>query len=107
MNNLLAGLSVRAAVGTVMIVSAGLLVSDTITVGDFVLFVSYLMGHALASFPPYAGRLMAELRRSRVSLDRLLEIVPKGDEASIVAKMPPGSGAAQPGYRLLGWSASR
>ena len=85
MNNLLAGLSVRAAVGTVMIVSAGLLVSGAITIGDFVLFVSYAMGPALSSSPVAAGRMLAELRRSRVSLDRLLELVAEGEEESFVS----------------------
>ena len=86
MNNLLAGLSVRAAVGTVMIVSAGLLVSGAITIGDFVLFVSYAMGPALSSSPVAAGRMLAELRRSRVSLDRLLELVAEGEEEGLVSR---------------------
>ena len=97
MNQLLAGLSVRVAVGTVMIVSAGLLVSGAITIGDFVLFVSYSMGHALSTFPAAAGRMLAELRRSRVSLDRLLELVAEGDEEGLVSRTPARpAGPAQP-----------
>ena len=97
MNNLLAGMSVRAAVGTVMIVSAGFLVSGTITIGDFVLFVSYAMGPALSTFPAAAGRMLAELRRSRVSLDRLLELVAEGEEESLVSRAPRRpEGAARP-----------
>ena len=88
MNNLLAGLSVRAAVGTVMIVSAALLVAGDITIGDFVLFVSYSMGHALSTFPAAAGRMLAELKRSRVSLDRLLELVAEGEEEGLVSWTP-------------------
>ncbi len=98
MNNLLAGLSVRAAVGTVMIVSAGFLVAGEITIGDFVLFVSYAMGPALSTFPAAAGRMVAELRRSRVSLDRLLELVAEGEGENLVAKTPDRpAGAFQPG----------
>ncbi len=98
MNNLLAGLSVRAAVGTVMIVSAGFLVAGEITIGDFVLFVSYAMGPALSTFPAAAGRMVAELRRSRVSLDRLLELVAEGEGENLVTKTPDRpAGASQPG----------
>lgn len=97
MNNLLAGLSVRAVVGTVMLVSAGFLVAGEITIGDFVLFVSYSMGHALSTFPAATGRMLAELRRSRVSLDRLLELVAEGEEESLVSGTPARPpGAAQP-----------
>ena len=97
MNNLLVGLSVRVAVGTVMIVSAAFLVAGEITVGDFVLFVSYSMGPALSTFPAAAGRMLAELRRSRVSLDRLLELVAEGEEESLVSKPPARpEGGAQP-----------
>ena len=98
MNNLLAGLSLRVAIGVIMIVSAQLLVSGAITVGDFVLFLSYAMGHAISSFPPWAGRIMADFKRSRVSLDRLFEIVPEGAETDIVTKAPAAvASAAQPG----------
>ena len=99
MSNLLAGLSVRAVVGTVMIVSAGLLVSGAITIGDFVLFVSYSMGPALSTFPPWAaGRMLVELRRSRVSLDRLLELVAEGEGESLVSRTPARpAGTAQSG----------
>ena len=98
MNNLLAGLSVRAAVGTVMIVSAGFLVAGEITIGDFVLFVSYAMGPALSTFPAAAGRMVAELRRSRVSLDRVLELVAEGEGENLVSKTPERpAGATQPG----------
>ena len=89
MNNLVAGLAVRVAVGVMMLVSARLLVSGAMTVGDFVLFLSYAMGHAISSFPPWAGRIMADIRRSRVSLDRLLEIVPEGGEATLATGTPP------------------
>lgn len=85
MNHLLAGTAVRVAVGTVMIVSAALLVAGEITVGDFVLFVSYAMGHALATFPAAVGRIAAEFKRSRVSLDRLLELVAEGEGESLVS----------------------
>ena len=98
MSNLLAGLSVRATVGTVMIVSAGFLVAGEITIGDFVLFVSYAMGPALSTFPAAAGRMMAELRRSRVSLDRILELVAEGEGESLVSRTPAGrEGAARSG----------
>ena len=88
MNHLLAGAAVRVAVGTVMIVSAALLVAGEITVGDFVLFVSYAMGHALATFPAAVGRIAAEFKRSRVSLDRLLELVAEGEGESLVSGAP-------------------
>ena len=88
MNRLLAGTAVRAAVGTVMIVSAALLVAGEISVGDFVLFVSYSMGNALATFPAAVGRIAAELKRSRVSLDRLLELVAAGEGESLVSRAP-------------------
>ena len=98
MNQLVAGMSVRIAVGTVMIVSAGLLVAGEITVGDFVLFVSYALGHALSTFPAGAGRIAAELRRSRVSLDRLLELVAEGEGENLVTNTPDRSaGATRPG----------
>ena len=88
MNRLVAGMSVRVSVGTVMIVSAGLLVAGEISVGDFVLFVSYAMGHALSTFPAGAGRIAAELKRSRVSLDRLLELVAEGEGEKLVSRAP-------------------
>ena len=88
MNRLLAGTAVRVAVGTVMIVSAGLLVAGEISVGDFVLFVSYAMGHALSTFPTAVGRIAAEFRRSQVSLDRLLELVAEDEGENLVSKTP-------------------
>ncbi len=96
MNRLVAGMSVRVSVGTVMIVSAGLLVTGEISVGDFVLFVSYSMGHALGTFPAGAGRMLAELRRSQVSLDRLLELVAEGEGEKLVSRAPVGAAADLP-----------
>ena len=98
MNHLLAGTAVRVAVGTVMIVSAGLLVAGEISVGDFVLFVSYAMGHALSTFPAAVGRIAAEFRRSRVSLDRLLELVAEDEGEKLVSRTPDGpAGTVQAG----------
>ncbi len=85
---LMAGLASRAAVGALMIASAHLLASGALTVGDFVLFVSYLMSATITAFPFWMGQMVAISRRSRVSLERLYELVPESGERGILVSTP-------------------
>ena len=70
-------------IGVVLIAAAGTMRDGGFTVGDFALFVSYLSAWPMSYFPRWFGEMMAQFRRSLVSLDRLYEMVPDLPEAAV------------------------
>jgi ATP-binding cassette subfamily B protein len=74
------------AVAVVVLLAGGALQSGALTVGDFALFVSYLT--IAVHFPANLGSFLSEIAQQRVVLDRLQEMHPDADPASIVAHQP-------------------
>ncbi|MBX3059475.1 MAG: ABC transporter ATP-binding protein [Anaerolineae bacterium] len=71
----------------VMVVLAGIAMSQgSFTVGDFVLFSSYLF--FISRFPATIGSYISEIAQQRVVLDRMQEVTPYATPASLVAHGP-------------------
>ena len=70
-----------------MVVMAGFSMQNgTFSVGDFVLFTSYLF--FVSRFPAQIGSYLSEIAQQRVVLDRLQEITPDAPAESLVAHVP-------------------
>ena len=74
------------AIALVVLLAGQSLQSGAMTIGDFTLFVSYLT--IAVHFPANLGSYMSEIAQQRVVLDRLQEMHPDADPASIVAHRP-------------------
>mgnify|MGYP003618896557 FL=1 len=74
------------AIALVVLLAGQSLQSGAMTVGDFTLFVSYLT--IAVHFPANLGSFISEIAQQRVVLDRLQEMHPDADPASIVAHRP-------------------
>ena len=71
----------------VMVVLAGFSMQNgTFSVGDFVLFTSYLF--YISRFPAQIGSYLSEIAQQRVVLDRLQEITPDAAPENLVAHSP-------------------
>jgi ATP-binding cassette subfamily B protein len=71
----------------IMVVLAGFSIQNgTFTIGDFVLFTSYLF--YVSRFPAQIGSYLSEIAQQRVVLDRLQEITPEAAPESLVAHGP-------------------
>ncbi|MBK8902155.1 MAG: ABC transporter ATP-binding protein [Anaerolineaceae bacterium] len=71
----------------VMVVLAGFAMQNgTFTIGDFVLFTSYLF--FVSRFPAQIGSYLSEIAQQRVVLDRMQEITPDAAPESLVAHGP-------------------
>jgi ATP-binding cassette subfamily B protein len=71
----------------VMVVLAGFSMQNgTFSVGDFVLFTSYLF--YISRFPAQIGSYLSEIAQQRVVLDRLQEITPDAVPENLVAHNP-------------------
>lgn len=71
----------------IMVVLAGFSIQNgTFTIGDFVLFTSYLF--YVSRFPAQIGSYLSEIAQQRVVLDRLQEITPEAAPDSLVAHGP-------------------
>ncbi len=70
-----------------MVIMAGFSMQQgTFSVGDFVLFTSYLF--FVSRFPAQIGSYLSEIAQQRVVLDRLQEITPDAPPESLVAHVP-------------------
>lgn len=70
-----------------MVIMAGFSMQNgTFSVGDFVLFTSYLF--FISRFPAQIGSYLSEIAQQRVVLDRLQEITPNVPPESLVAHVP-------------------
>jgi ATP-binding cassette subfamily B protein len=70
-----------------MVIMAGFSMQrGTFSVGDFVLFTSYLF--FVSRFPAQIGSYISEIAQQRVVLDRLQEVTPDATPESIVAHVP-------------------
>jgi ABC-type multidrug transport system fused ATPase/permease subunit len=77
---------VHVGTGAVLLLGAGKIRSGAFTVGDFALFVVFL--DQLTYLPAEIGRVITELKRTRVSIDRLNALMPGEPRAAVVAPAP-------------------
>ncbi len=72
--------------GVILLAAAHQMRSGSFTVGDFALFINIVGQYSVVWTFRSVGRLLASLRRSRVSFDRLREVVPDSQERELVTK---------------------
>jgi ATP-binding cassette subfamily B protein len=72
--------------GLVLLSAAGVMRSGEFTVGDFVLFATYLM--QVASYTGFIGYLVRTFQQVRVSLDRSVELMQGAPPMDVVAHHP-------------------
>jgi ATP-binding cassette subfamily B protein len=77
---------VHVGTGAVLLLGAGKIRSGAFTVGDFALFVVFL--DQLTYLPAEIGRVITELKRTRVSIDRLHALMPGDARDAVVAHAP-------------------
>jgi ABC-type multidrug transport system fused ATPase/permease subunit len=77
---------VHVGTGAVLLLGAGKIRSGAFTVGDFALFVVFL--DQLTYLPAEIGRVITELKRTRVSVDRLNALMPGEPREAVVAPSP-------------------
>jgi ATP-binding cassette, subfamily B, bacterial len=77
---------VHVGTGAVLLLGAGKIRSGSFTVGDFALFVVFL--DQLTYLPAEIGRVLTELKRTRVSIDRLHALMPGEPRDAVVAPAP-------------------
>jgi ATP-binding cassette subfamily B protein len=72
--------------GAVLLLGAGKIRSGAFSVGELAMFVVFL--DQLTYLPAEIGRVLTELKQTRVSLDRLHELVPGSTRDEVVAHAP-------------------
>ena len=72
--------------GAVLLLGAGKIRSGEFSVGELAMFVVFL--DQLTYLPAEIGRVLTELKQTRVSLDRLHELVPGSTREEVVAHAP-------------------
>jgi len=77
---------VHVGTGVVLLLGAGKIRSGAFSVGDFALFVVFL--DQLTYLPAEIGRVLTELKRTRVSIDRLHALMPGEPRDAVVAPAP-------------------
>ncbi len=77
---------VHVGTGAVLLLGAGKIRSGSFSVGDFALFVVFL--DQLTYLPAEIGRVLTELKRTRVSIDRLHALMPGESREAVVTAAP-------------------
>ena len=77
---------VHVGTGAVLLLGAGKIRSGAFSVGDLALFVVFL--DQLTYLPAEIGRVLTELKRTRVSIDRLHALMPGEPRDAVVAPAP-------------------
>ncbi len=80
--------SVAVATGVIVLMAALLIPDGAMTVGDLVLFMTYLASEPVTEFRWLFGELVAQFGRSAVSLGRLFELVPPSAHGTLVRRAP-------------------
>lgn len=78
------GSTVVVTTAILLALAAPLMRDGSVTVGDFALFVTMIGGNFMVFLMQSLGEFLAELRRSRVSLERLVELVPESPPRTLV-----------------------
>ena len=78
------------AIAVILVIASDLMRTGSFTVGDFVLFVSYISAGeaAIAGFVKWLGSMIAGYKQAGVSLKRLLDIIPNSSSRDLVASGP-------------------
>ena len=80
----LSGSTVVITTSVVLVLAAPLMRTGSFTVGDFALFITIAGGQGMTFTMRWLGDFMAALRRSRVSLERLVELIPESPPRTLV-----------------------
>lgn len=82
--------TIHLATGVIFIFAGQLMRARTFTVGDFVLFVSYIASSeaSVYGFARWTGRLLARIKQAGVSLLRLFELMPDAPRERLVEHGP-------------------
>ena len=72
--------------GVILLAAAQQMRSGSFTVGDFALFINVLGQYSVVWIFQRIGEMLASLRRSRVSFDRLAELMPESRPEELVTK---------------------
>lgn len=82
--------TVALAVGGLLLYMATVQRGGTFTVGDFVLFATYIAsGGAIDDIVNWVARLLRHLKRADVSMARVFELVPATDRIQLMDTAPP------------------
>ena len=76
------------AIGVMVVMAAQRIGDGSFTVGDFSLFTTYLF--FAARFPAEIGSYISEWAQQRVSIGRMVSIIPDANPSSLVAHQPVG-----------------
>ena len=79
---------VNLTTGAVLIAAAGLMRSGDLTVGDLALFLTYIRSDVLSYFPIWIGRMLADVKRSGVSMKRLGELLSNKATGRLARRRP-------------------
>jgi ATP-binding cassette, subfamily B, bacterial len=85
---------VHVSTGAVLLLGASGIRSGSFTVGDFAMFVVFL--DQLTYLPAEIGRVITELKRTAVSVERMHALIPGDRPDAVVAPAPVYLGAALP-----------
>ena len=80
--------SIAITTGVILIAASQMMRAGTFTVGDFSLFVAYVAGGTVSSFPETFASLLSSVRRSAVSFGRLLPLTPTGEGRELFGGEP-------------------
>jgi ATP-binding cassette, subfamily B, bacterial len=78
--------SAEVILGLVLLLAGSALRQGTLTVGDFVLFITYV--RLIVDFPAGLGGFIADYQTQAVSMDRLQELQPDAPPESLVTPLP-------------------
>ena len=78
------GSIVTVSTGVILLAAGQLMRTGSFTVGDFVLFVSIAGGTHMSQSLVWVGEFLAGLRRARISISRLIEVIPNSAQDKLV-----------------------
>ena len=82
------GITVATTAGLVLIASAHLMRAGSFTVGDLALFMTYIGGRSFFSSTQMIGFAIAQYSIARVSLKRLLALIPDSRQLDLISHQP-------------------
>ena len=75
-------------IGVVLLTAAHLMVEGSFTLGDFALLVGVVQAGYIAYFPTFLGEQIANLQRSKVSFQRIAELIDEDDMRELARNEP-------------------
>jgi ATP-binding cassette subfamily B protein len=80
--------SVAIATEAIVLVAARQIQDGSVTIGDLALFMTYVASESVTEFRWIFGELLAQFRRSAISIKRLVHLVPSGSGPGLVRRSP-------------------